>query len=347
MNNKEFLDSVYRKYNDKNILSDKFFQQNVLNNNNNNKVISYLIIICTVLFLSSSIIFADNFIVFTSKNSIGKVIDNGLNTALNNNYIQNVDMRYSKSNGINVKVNSISMDNSNIYILFEFVFNKKMTNNFDDLLIKDLIITDENNNIILCDDNQTIQKFYKENNINNKSKPYTSKYSNQILEKTNTKVKYLYILNSNKEYPKSKQLNINFKTIYFIENNIKVSNLNELRNKKGNWNIKLNLSESFYNRVPIKYIADNSQYINNLTLLVNDTDSSLSFEKNSEFNLKELYIYDSQNKIYIISESIKDNINSSTFKINLDLTKYNLSEKNNLTLHIKTDKFEENIALYN
>ena len=58
MNNKEFLDGIYKKYDDPNTVNDKFYRQKI---DKKNHVPLYLVIICAfVIAISSSIATCDS-----------------------------------------------------------------------------------------------------------------------------------------------------------------------------------------------------------------------------------------------------------------------------------------------
>ena len=253
MNNKEFLDNIYKKYNDPETLKDKFYSQKLYKKNHT--ILYIVIIFCVAILFSSSIGFADNYFNFFSKSGTGTVIKNEMDKALNENYIKNVNMKYCKSNGVSVKVDSISMDSSKLYILLDFKFDKKIKDSFDNILIEDMIITDENNNLIYSYNEKTYEEYYNDSdddnklnkNLNNNNNIISSNYTNKLLEKTRNNSKYIYFFESDNKFPKSKKLTINFNTINLINLYLNNSESNKINTINGNWKMDLKLEDSFYN----------------------------------------------------------------------------------------------------
>ena len=120
MNNKEAIEDIYNRCSNLDKKKDKFFRKRIRQNNPN---IKYAAIILCVILLSSSISVGNNFFTYRSKSSVG-YLDEGLYTAISNNYMQNISMKYQKSNDVGVKVTNVLMDSSKIYLVFDFKFYK-------------------------------------------------------------------------------------------------------------------------------------------------------------------------------------------------------------------------------
>ncbi len=219
----------------------------------NTKIYKRLVLAFSLLIISMNLIVCAYKINknYTSKTSIGYVNDS-LKIAVENGYIQNVDMEYAYSNKIGAKIDYIIMSDYNLNILFDFDISqiKNITEPAD---IQDLLIYDENNNIIFCYNKNAYKEFCKKNRLQCIDDFFHQQCANgygiQAIELNDQNNKSLYKIGTIKGFPKSKRLYIQFKTICFDrEQNTKI---------KGNWNLELDLSDQFYNRDTIKYKLKN------------------------------------------------------------------------------------------
>ncbi len=341
MNNKEFLDGIYKKYNDPKTLDDKFYRKKI---NNKNHVPLYLVIICVfVIAISSSIGFADNYLNFFNKSGTATVKTNEMEMAIKDNYIQNVDMKYCKSSKVGVKVDSISMDSNKLYIVFNFKFDKSLQDNFDDLIIPNMLITNDNYDLIFSNDVSLYHNFCKENNIDfNKKAIYKIDFKSNLIEKTHDTAKFIYYFNTENSFSKSKEIHIKFNNITLVNYSIKYSNNKENNLISGNWNISLNLEDSFYNSKSIIYSTnDINDNIEEVYLNLNSITSTLIFNKKNDFSIEEIYIKDKNNKKY----NMQDINISDTGKVIVNLGVIKDINSDSLTLHIKTNTFEKDILL--
>lgn len=243
MTDKEAIEDIYKRY--QNIdPNDKFFKKRI---RQRNPYIRYAAVILGIVLLSSSITIGNNFFNYYSKSKVG-YIDEGLYTAIENNYMQNITMDYINSNNVGVKVTNVLMDSSKIYLVFDFKFYKPLTDDVHKLKMPDLLISDENNNVLYCDDLNRYQKFCKENNLEYIDAPYTDQpifsfnYSPQFIEKTPTHIQYLIILNANETYPNSQKLYIDFSKLSLsIDLTTYGNDTEKTIEKNGKWNLELNL----------------------------------------------------------------------------------------------------------
>ena len=348
MNNKEAIEDIYNRCSNLDKKKDKFFRKRIRQNNPNIKYAS--IILCVVL-LSSSISVGNNFFTYRSKSSVG-YLDEGLYTAISNNYMQNISMKYKKSNDVGVKVTNVLMDCSKIYLVFDFKFYKPLKDNVNLLKLPDMLITNENNDVIYCDDIQKYNKFCQDKKLANEDIQYTQEnilnfnYSQQFIEKTQTHIKYLIILNTKTTYPNSKTLNINFENISLFTDLITFGNSNsKVITKNGNWNMEINLENKKVNNNLILKLQDN-EYISNAILSIGETCSHLTFNKNADFDLKNIEILDESNTSYspLVDTENAITTNGNVVSVFLPIaTSFNLS---NLNLHIISDKFDKKFKFY-
>lgn len=239
MNNKEAIEDIYNRYSNLNKKKDKFFRKKIHQSNPNFK---YVAVILSFLLLSSSITIGNNFFNYRSKSNIG-YLDEGVYTDIANNKMQNISMNYQKSNKVGVKVTNVLISDSKIYIVFDFKFYKQLKENVNLIEFPDMLITDENNNILYCDD----INLYKNKNGSNSlvydsSNILTTSYNSQFLEKNQKNIRYLLVLNSDSKFPQSSKLNINFNKILLLGNLTYENSSDNKVIKEGNWNLEINLN---------------------------------------------------------------------------------------------------------
>lgn len=240
--------------------------ENAINNKNKKYKIFLLIrkFIITVIGLftiTSGIVFAKDIKTFVN-NLIENIYGNyneGITTAIDNGYSQDIDMKYIESNNIKVKVNQITMDDYNLGIIFNVEINPKEL--FEDLYnvqLKNILIMDENNNVIFAEyeNQEEFVKYCEENNLDKGT--YGIGYANcgangSILNIQNNNIVYSFYTTSEK-FPQSKKLTIKFDKIYLL-NNKKVDN--RIATIEGNWHIDIDLGKMSSDRESIDYIATN------------------------------------------------------------------------------------------
>ncbi len=237
--------------------------KNTLNNQNNNthykkiNIIKKVACFILVIVLATSVIFAKDILAYISyllKTNSSK----GEQTAIDNGYIEEVNMKYINSNGVNVRVSEILMDDYNLSILFnieipgtesvESVYNVNLSN---------LVITDEQNNVLVLalENSERYEEFYKENNIQERNRNIAynkGAYYGEIITNYGRTIEYKYMTYS-EEFPKSQKLNISFDKIVLSNKNSYDKTVIE-----GEWNIEVNLPEEMYNRETLIYNAKNS-----------------------------------------------------------------------------------------
>lgn len=281
---------------------------------------------------------------FISKPEIGYVTSS-LEEAVENGYIQNVDMDYMYFNNIGIKVNYIVMSDYNLNILFDFQFTVELPETLSHIQLNDLLIYDEQNQLIFCYNNKIAEKFLKSNHINYQGMAYLHSYADgygiQLIETTPSSAKILYTIRSIKGFPNSKKLNMSF-------NSISIDTVqNSSSTIKGKWSFELNLPEKFYNRTSKKYVLQEpNNFIELKQAKVTDTLMLIHYiALNSKALNAELYIIDSNGKRYdvnlIETGKVVQNGNEviATFPLNLS----NATEK--LNLHFDGDlEFELEVA---
>ena len=140
--------------------------------------------LCAGLTIMSGVVFATNFDKVIGDFGLGK----GIKNAVESGYVAETDMNYINSNTIltdkqeaillnNIdvgsKIENFMMDDLNIstHILFSIgtKINEKIDlEKLDNILLTDLIITDEENRILFCANKERFNKYCEENKLNYK-----------------------------------------------------------------------------------------------------------------------------------------------------------------------------------
>ncbi len=217
---------------------------------------AYAILLALIIFVFG-VIYSDEIIAFIKNMFINS--SKGVDTAIDNGYIQEDINKSSISKGIEVSVDSILMDDYNLCILFKINSKDVDLSNLKEIEIPNLIITDENNNLIVTKNKEPsdLNSYVSENNdklhhdISNGSEDW------KIVNEFENGITLSYNTHSDK-FPNSKKLNIILDTINLIYKDDSINKIN------GNWNIKVNLSEEYTNRDDILYTMINSN--ENVTL---------------------------------------------------------------------------------
>lgn len=178
----------------------------------------------------------------------------GIETAINNGYIMNVDGEPVTSNDVSLKINQILLDDYNLDISFGLEFkNMEIPDNIQAIEFENILIADENNNILYHSDNKDFfDNYVKSNNLNINYIKYSDNYINSSSSNKyncNNSNNYNLVYNisvNNGTFPKSNSLHI------YIENVVlRVKNHNSVINT--NWNLTSSLSSSFQIRDTVNY----------------------------------------------------------------------------------------------
>ena len=234
-----------------------------------------------IIVLTSGIVYAKDIKNFITNIFFGN--SKGIQTAIDNNYISNSDMSYIDSNDIQLKISEIIMDNSILGIDFSILLNEDLNKNISDISFKNLLISDENNNILYCNEQSLFDEYCSTYDLNYTFNNFNSNYINSgvnhysTIEKEEDKYKidciYNFYANS---YPKSQKL-------YITINNLIVNN-EEL---DCNWKIELDIPQKFYDREVSLYRPkeNNNEKIIIKKVSVQDTTTTVQFD----FKLKSDY----------------------------------------------------------
>lgn len=178
----------------------------------------------------------------------------GIETAINNGYIMNVDGEPVTSNDVSLKINQILLDDYNLDISFGLEFkNMEIPDNVQLIKFENILIADENNNILYHSRSKDFfDNFIRTNNLNVEYRKYSDNYinsssSNKSNCTNSNNYNLVYNISANNgTLPKSKLLHI------YIENVVLCTdNDNSVINT--NWNLTSSLSSSFQNRDTVNY----------------------------------------------------------------------------------------------
>ena len=204
-------------------------------------------------------------------NGFGRAIEEGYiekpenATALSNSVIENIETG-DKIEDLETKVSvkDFTMDNYNLSISFEVELSEKAkdlisADEIVDINFPDLIVSDENNNVLYCMNQNTLDDFCKEKNVN-----YTPNSANEIIfinsgvgtfieSREENKVNVVYAIYTAEEatYPKSKKLNIELNSINISKKEASLGD--EEITLSGDWKYSLEIPEQIYNREEISY----------------------------------------------------------------------------------------------
>lgn len=303
--------------------------------------------------LIGGVAFATNYNKIMNYFGLGK----GIDTAVENNYIEVPNMDYISSNSTledeanatilnniktNVKIDNFLMDDLNLSVNFDFEFDEAINEivNFNDIRnieLRDLIVTDEENRIIYSMATKDVfDEYCKKHNLPYIFGEFNENYMNNGL---NSFIKYRnsttnqISLNYNmyaEGYPKSKKLIFNFSKIL-----IKEVNENEIEKNiilTGDWNINVDVPEKMYNRQTISYKVANCS--NKDFIITTAFASDTGFEIGIIIDNMEK----PENYLQILNEEIKKEI------IEGKITEAEIAERRNILL--RTPKYQNLIAQF-
>lgn len=298
----------------------------------------------------TGVVFATNYNKIINYFGLG----NGIDTAVENDYIEVPNMDYISSSSTlddetnatilnniktNVKIDNFLMDDLNLCVNFDFEFDETIneTVSFNDIRnieLRDLIVTDEENRIIYCKATKDIfDEYCKKNNLPYIFGEFSENYMNNGLnsfityrDSTTNQICLNYNMYAD-GYPKSKKLSFNFSNILIKE---EINEIEKTTILTGDWSINVNVPEKMYNRktIPYKVVSCSNNDFNITTAFVTDTGFEIgiiinNMEKPEDF-------------LNILNEEIKKEINEGK------ITETEIQERSNILL--RTPKYENLIA---
>lgn len=208
-----------------------------------------LLTIILILFVLTGVTLA---VTYVTRNFINN--RRGVDTAKEKGYIYEIETgNFAESNGIEIKVESVLMDDYNLEIIFEIKGeNLEKNPNIGNFQFLNFLIIDENNKIIVADfaNGKEYEKFCTEHGIKIEYKNISiadGSQSYKIIDKNENSHRCMFKAYST-NFPKSKQLKIKFDKINILD-----SKRNILDTLSGEWKMDISLPNSFSNRENIKY----------------------------------------------------------------------------------------------
>lgn len=253
--------------------------------------------------------------------------------AVDNGYIENMNMSYIYSNDIGVKINSLVMSDDKIDIVFDFDFNENILP--ENKLNIAMIIYDEYKNIYYVWDtpNNTLRnKLYKSNyyrmlELSNENYINATQSFITLYQSENKYIGELSLCSSEK-YPKVKKLYINIYDIGYNENT--TDKYNSLFNDV-NWSFEIDIPDQFYNRTSLHYNLKAENKIIDFDLVdlnITETGTVLTYQTRNNIPLN-INIIDENDKVYTSNGTIllNENNNMYTFENQYTLNKYLITDK--------------------
>lgn len=277
--------------------------------------------------ISTSFVFADDIINFIT--SLFTNSTEAIDSAIENGYIQNINMDFVYYNDIGVKVDALVLDDTNLDI--SFTYNYQGKEQINSLELYEYTIKDENNNILyeLSDDkkDELIVPLY------------ISRYNETVLIEDNIyKDSVIY---TSREFSNIEKLKFEikkFKTFYNEKSDI----------ISGTWNIEVNLNEIFREKKNEFYLVSYNKYINNSKIELTETSLKISLEFNTILEKEDLkkvnaiILKDNLDKEYFYNIlNLQNNLNTSNLFLEYDISKfYNNIDILTLIININGQKIE-------
>lgn len=228
-------------------------------------------------------------------------------SSLNEVYLDNYD--YVENNNIPININSVSMDDYYLKIMFSVNLEDTDYSNIEDLEFIDMLISDENKNILYCEEQKTFDDYCISNNLNFKWKETNDNYINSgssfyIESQESNIINFVYKFYAN-NFPKSKKLYVDFSKIKLTANKNVILN--------GKWNLDIDVPEEFYNREVILYQVEECSNPNFKIedVIVTDRVTKLIMQTEEKPDLPYDENDDEETKNRKIDEALKESLNDT------------------------------------
>lgn len=283
----------------------------------NNKILKTVASLFLVLGITCGVAYAGYQL--TNYFRIKGIDDTGIQTALENNYVQNIEMDYIEKEQVKFKVDYLMMDDINFDLVFNFVTTDEV-DNYEGIAVSNLKITDENNNqIYISSEDQNIWT----KNIALSGEIWTT------IEKQGHTLRQVVHLSSN-NFPKSNKIYVSF-------DNVILYNVN-----KGNpitiiyeddYKLEFDVSSQLANRKSIEYITDNK---NIESAILTNSGFAITMKKSDYISRNaNIVVKDAEGNSYTLSNTLRIHKEPEFREIVkqvliFNITKYN--ESNTITL---------------
>ncbi len=237
-------------------------------------------------------------------------------SAIENNYVQNVDMDYIKVNDdYSIKIDYLMMDDINLYTVFNIYSENGFDTNYR-ISILDLKI--------MADD-ELIYDISKENNC---TIDVSTGYK-QIVQEENTIKRELMFLMSD-EFPKAKKLEYKFSKITLYNNSAPTENIIEINCDK-EITIEIDVIDKFINRDVLYIDVNNESSLYKINkFIANDTGTYLVYEtEKPEVQIELVY----NSKVYEGEQGgLGSNGDSYVFVLQYNINMYEITEASKIEL---------------
>lgn len=216
-----------------------------------NKVISlikkFIITIMGIATITGGVVFAKDISNFL-RNFFGVIPSDGVDTAVNNGYVAVLDTEYQDADGIEVRIDSMLMDDVNLCLNFIVILNDKYNiEKFktNEISFDDLKIVDETGKTVFITHPYDTEQDYLG----------SYGFTKYLIDERTFRVSFIATDYTN-FFPRSKELFVDFNILnsntFILDKGI-VDNL-----YKGNWHFKVDVPKEFYNRETILYKVKSS-----------------------------------------------------------------------------------------
>lgn len=329
---------------------------------------------CTILSITG-VVFAKDIGDFVKETFWGGATK-GVDIAVNNGYIANVNTEYQEADGIEISVDSFVMDDNNLDMKFRVKLSDKynIKNMSFGMELYDLKIVDENGRKVFAThavEAEEMMIYKTEQEAKENYDAFCGRYglSGGKIIVENELICSLQATKSASTFPKSKKLFVTFSRIHVRKDQYEQP-LNEWY--KGEWRFELDVPKEMYNREIITYkvksCSDENTIVGNAILSNTSFRMEIPFSTTDKVDYELLRVGQAENvynmvpfqKEYVetsdgkkFEKTINAPIGCKTFqnenkleayKQSFNLTKYDATDE--LTVHIFTNKGEEIIIEY-
>lgn len=329
---------------------------------------------CTILSITG-VVFAKDIGDFVKETFWGGATK-GVDIAVNNGYIANVNTEYQEADGIEISVDSFVMDDNNLDMKFRVKLSDKynIKNMSFGMELYDLKIVDENGRKVFAThavEAEEMMIYKTEQEAKENYDAFCGSYglSGGKIIGENELICSLQATKSASTFPKSKKLFVTFSRIHVRKDQYEQP-LNEWY--KGEWRFELDVPKEMYNREIITYkvksCSDENTIVGNAILSNTSFRMEIPFSTTDKVDYELLRVGQAENvynmvpfqKEYVetsdgkkFEKTINAPIGCKTFqnenkleayKQSFNLTKYDATDE--LTVHIFTNKGEEIIIEY-
>lgn len=247
--------------------------------------------------------------------------DKGIQTALQNEYVQNIEMNYIEKEEVKFKVDYLLMDDINFDLVFTFE-TKDSVDNYDEIYLFGLSITDEQGNQIYVE--SEAQDIWSQNKA-------LGGGSWSLIEKQDHTIRQVLHLSSN-EFPRSEKIYVDFENVTLYK--VGEGNATGIH-YEDNYHLEFDVSDQLKNRITTNYVVQDTEKqdkikdvkLTNSGLVmtlktereITKEDSSISLRTengNSYYIADTMLNVDRQKKDYILGEMV----------VSFDITSYEATD---------------------